>query len=271
MTTSRLAPILDPSDRDRMGSVDNALRILLVLGERGSLRVTDAADELGIARSTAHRLLTALRARGFVVQDARRTYRPGPALVQRDQRRSRSDFVALLHPVLEFVRHETSETCHLTVLEGNGIRFIDCAESLRVLRVTSRFGMLLPAHNIAAGKVLLAELTVGAFTAMYPRGVPGPIGDPMERRAALQRQLVSIRRRGFATNFGESESGMSAGAVPLRDGSGRVIAAIGLACPSSRCSRSTMAHYVQVMLDAAQQGQDLLTTQDEVRWQRRPS
>jgi DNA-binding IclR family transcriptional regulator len=64
-------------------SVDNALRLLEYIGERQVLRVADAADLLGVARSTAHRLLTALRRRGFVLQDKPNgAYRPGPILTE---------------------------------------------------------------------------------------------------------------------------------------------------------------------------------------------
>jgi DNA-binding IclR family transcriptional regulator len=61
-------------------SVDNALRILQVLRDSGQARVSDVAAELGIARSTAHRLLAMLVYRDFAIQAADRSYRPGPAL-----------------------------------------------------------------------------------------------------------------------------------------------------------------------------------------------
>ena len=49
------------------------------------------------------------------------------------------------------------ETCHLMVLEGNGVRFIDSVEGKHVLRVGSRVGRLLPANRTSGGKALLAE------------------------------------------------------------------------------------------------------------------
>src|ERR1700742_5379267 len=66
---------------DRLTSVDNALWLLQLVAERQALRVAEAADLLGVARSTAHRLLSALRRRDFVMQDRPNgAYRPGPAL-----------------------------------------------------------------------------------------------------------------------------------------------------------------------------------------------
>ena len=60
-------------------SVDYALQLLLILKRDGVLRVSEAAAELGVARSTAHRLISMLRFRGFVEQARDRTYRAGSA------------------------------------------------------------------------------------------------------------------------------------------------------------------------------------------------
>src|SRR4030081_814477 len=69
---------LDP--RAGVGAVENALRLLQLYRERGGLAVYETARLLGVVRSTAPRLLTTLRAHGFVVQDASRAYRVGPTL-----------------------------------------------------------------------------------------------------------------------------------------------------------------------------------------------
>lgn len=243
----------------RVGSVDNALQILLLLSERKSLRVVEVATELNVARSTAHRLLSALYRRNFVVQDARKVYHPGPVFASIGLAvTATSDLITSVRPLLEQARERTSETCHLTVLEGNGTRFLGCAESTNILRVGSRVGMLLPAHTNSAGKVLLAELSGPSFAALYPRGVPGPIGNAKDRRAVLQRQLIGIRRRGYATNFDESEQGITAVGSPLRDSTGRAVAALAIACPSVRCPRSRVTELAEIVLDVASQSAALL-------------
>jgi DNA-binding IclR family transcriptional regulator len=243
----------------QIGSVDNALRILLLLSERKGLRVVEVAEELDVARSTAHRLLSALHRRNFVVQDAHKVYRPGPVFASIGLAvTAASDLITAVRPLLEEARQRTSETCHLAVLEGNGTRFLDCAESSNILRVGSRVGMLLPAHTNSAGKVLLAELSSASFAALYPRGVPGPIGNAKDRRTMLQRQLVGIRRRGYATNFDESEQGITAVGSPLRDAAGRAVAALAVACPSARCPRSRVTQLAEVVLDVASHSRPLL-------------
>ena len=81
MTTYSLSVQQNPSDPYRIDSVDRAMQLLSLLTERSHLSVTEAATELGVAPSTAHRLLTTMAGRGFVVQGARRRYHPGPALL----------------------------------------------------------------------------------------------------------------------------------------------------------------------------------------------
>src|SRR5258705_13818601 len=66
--------------RAGVGSVENALRLLQLYRERETLGVSETARLLRVGRSTAHRLLTTLRAHGFVVQDCGRAYRVRPAL-----------------------------------------------------------------------------------------------------------------------------------------------------------------------------------------------
>ncbi|HKS47500.1 MAG TPA: IclR family transcriptional regulator [Amycolatopsis sp.] len=242
------------NDQRTAGSrADNVLRVLVLLSERGKLRVVDVAEELGVARSTAHRLLTSLRGRNFVIQDAQHVYHAGPVFTKLGLSPTRTtELVTTVHPLLEEARARTSETCHLAVLEGYGVRFLDCAESMRPLRVGSKVGMLLPAHNNSAGRALLAELPPPAFAALYSRGVPGVPGSARESRAALRRELTGVRRRGYATNFDESEQGITAIGVPLRDRTGRAFAALAIVSPSIRSPRAKVTEYARTLLDIAE-------------------
>src|SRR3954451_16784447 len=161
-----------PPEGPATTSVDNALWLLQLIGERRAVRVAEAADLLGVARSTAHRLLTALRRRGFVMQDRPNgAYRPGPALYEIGLAAvSRIDIRRVARPVLEDVREQTQETVSLAVLEGTSIRFIDCAESPRSVRVGNRTGVVRPAHASAVGKAIMAGLSEEELDRRYPNG-----------------------------------------------------------------------------------------------------
>src|SRR5215210_5276794 len=123
-----------------LASVEHALEILGLLRASSSLRVSDVAQTLGVANSTAHRLLATLAHRGFVEQDAAtRRYRLGQALLDIGTTAVlRRDPRPWARPALTAVAERLDETTHLGVLEGAAVHYIDAVESTRAVRVASR-------------------------------------------------------------------------------------------------------------------------------------
>ncbi len=199
-------------------SVDNALRILLLLGENRSIRLTEVSEYLSVASSTAHRLLAMLQYRGFVRQtEGSRTYEPGPALTTIAFSVLRQiDVRARLHPVLEKLSASLGETVHLARLDGLTVTFVDSVESPRAVRVGSRLGQTMPAHCTSSGKALLSMLDDKALRELYPRDrLTGLTPHSITKRSALMRQVKEVRESGFATSMEESEDGVASIAVPL--------------------------------------------------------
>lgn len=235
-----------------VGAADTVLRVLLLLSETGELRVSDTAARLGVARSTAHRMLAMLVLHGFAEKDGRRIYRTGPALRHvADPPGLPPDLVTAAHSALRQLASSLCETAHLMVLEGNGVRFVDGVEGPQTLRVGTRTGMLLPAHATSGGKTLLAELPDDQLAALYPRGLPGGEATALTDLSALRRELAAIRRRGYATNNEESERGVSAVGAVVRDRSGHAVAAVAVAAPSSRSRRGRLRELAPHVIDAA--------------------
>lgn len=225
-----------------VGSVDKAALILLMIRDRGEVRVTDVSDELGVARSTAHRLLLTLAYRGFVAQDrVSKSYRAGRVLVEiglaavgeLDVRRK-----ARRH--MEALAAELHETVNLLVLEGNGTRFIDGVEGDRQLRVTSRTGTLLPANATSGGKVLLAELSDEDALALFPDGLPRVTDRTITDPDAFRAELRSVRDLGYGVNHEESAAGLDAVAVCVRDHMGRALAALAVSVPHQRMAQGLL-------------------------------
>jgi IclR family acetate operon transcriptional repressor len=243
-----------PPDAGPVTSVDNTLRLLLLIDERQALRVAEAADLLGVARSTAHRLLAALRRRDFVTQDRPNgAYRPGPALNALGLAAiGRIDIRRVARPILEDLREQTNETATLAILEGRMVRFVDSVESRRSVRVGNRTGVVRAAHASAVGKALLAELPRREFEQRYPdEHLDGGAAGAISTRAALEEELDQVRAQGYALNAEESIEGVSAVAVALRDVTGKPVAAMGLAAPSSRMRADALREIAPTMLAAA--------------------
>jgi IclR family transcriptional regulator, acetate operon repressor len=247
----------------RLTSVDNALWLLQLVAERQALRVAEAADLLGVGRSTAHRLLSALRRRDFVMQDRPNgAYRPGPALNAIGLTAiSRIDIRRAARPILEELRDQTQETTTLAVLEGTMIRFVDCAESAQSVRVGYRTGTVRPAHASAVGKAILAWLPASELRRRYPDDELGP-GAPtaITSLQVLESELALIREQGYALNWEETTEGLSAVAVALRDAAGFPQASISVAAPSSRTrSIEGIRAFAPAVLRAAEMVQERLS------------
>lgn len=223
-----------------IGSVDNALRLLLQFRETPEIRLSQAAALLGVANSTAHRLLAMLAHHGFVRQDpGSKAYVAGSALV--DVGLSvvrRMSIREVARPILEDVVEELKETVHLAILEGPVVRYIDAVEGPRTLRVTARIGRTLPAHCTSVGKALLAMLPPEQLLRIYPsEQLPTMTAQSLANRKDLMAVLDEVRERGYAINTEESEEGVAAVAVPIERPGVGAVAAISCAAPAPRMER----------------------------------
>jgi IclR family transcriptional regulator, acetate operon repressor len=222
-------------------SVDNALRLIQLLRDGGDLRLTDAAAELQIAPSTAHRLMAMLVYRGFAVQSERRRYSAGPALGARA-------VGAPWIPTLRHLAHEPmsilcatlGETVNLAVRVGANVRFLATVEAEAVLRIGDRTGAVLPAMGTSVGKALLAYEPQSTLRALYRgRGarVAGSWLDE-ERYEQLLQELEQVRSSGYGINREETEAGVGAVGVAIRLPSGAPLAALSVAIPIGRLDRT---------------------------------
>jgi DNA-binding IclR family transcriptional regulator len=243
-----------------IASVDHALRLATMLQLEGALTVTEAAERLGVARSTAHRLLAMLVYRDFAVHSEDRAYRPGPILELATHSRSRAArlrAIALRH--MRRLVALLGESTNLTVRVGDTARFIASVECDQMLRVGSREGMVFPAHQTSGGLLLLAELDDEQLAELYAesRFVERP--DERPDPAALRREVSKVRRAGFALNQGRSERGVVAVGVPVR-AEGEVVAGLSVSMPSVRYDKGQLPALVGTLRTAvARLEQDLVS------------
>lgn len=238
-----------------ISSVDNALQILLMFKGQGRLRVSDVASKLGVATSTAHRLLAMLTYRDFVRQEnGLRTYVPGPALLEIGFSAIRDmDIRVHARPVLTDLAAKVNETVHLAQLEGRFVRYLMAAECNNPLRVADRTGQLLPAHLSATGKAMLAELSTSELDKLYSQSNENESIDLEGLRIELDR----VRERGYATNV-RSAGEIISFATAVRDRDGITIAAINASAPATRMSAKGQLEVVRQLHSAAARLEDVL-------------
>lgn len=228
--------------------------MLRMLCEARALRVSEVAEKLDVAQSTAHRLLSMLVHHGFATQDGRgREYRTGPALLEMGFAAMRDmDVRQHARPILEVVRDKVHETVHLAVPYGQEIFYVESVESRHQLRIASRVGSFMPAHCIAAGKVLLATLSRDALHELYPQAnLKGLTEKSVKTRAELERQLEKIRRAGYAKTRGESTDGVASLAVAVTDRRGVGRAAVSISAPVMRVTPDREKVWVEAAQSAA--------------------
>lgn len=249
--TTRPAP---PPPAYAVESVDSALRALRMLCDRRELRVSEVAEKLGVAQSTAHRLLSMLVHHGFAVQEGRgRAYHTGPTLLEMGFAAIR-DMEVRQHarPILEAVRDKVNETVHLAIPYGQEILYVESVESRWSLRIASRVGSFLPAHCVGAGKALLATLTTEELHELYPREELKTLTDrSIGTRTELERQLERIRRTGYAKSRGESDDGVASIAVVVTDKRGVGRATISISAPVTRITPELEPAWVAAAQEAA--------------------
>ncbi len=249
-----------------LASVDNALLMLQMLRDQGGLRVSEAADELGIARSTAHRLLSMLVYRDFAIQDDRRTYVPGPALAASQVvGRPLQQLRRCLYPHLDALCARVQETVNLMVRVGVQTRFLASVESTQVLHVGDRQGTILPAHLTSGGKALLAELERDQLERLYrpsDRAEDESVPDPEDVRlsqsawADLLGELESIRACGYSLNIEGTETGVSAVGRCVHGADGDALAAVTIAVPSPRFDNQRVPGLVRELTAMIARAQD---------------
>jgi len=218
-------------------AVDRAAALIaLVVHADEPLAFTTLADEAGLARSTASRLLSALEKANLLERDSSGSFIAGPLFALYAARHDPwREISRLAGPTLQRVAELTGETVHLAAARQDTVMQIAQVSSRYMLGTRDWMGVDVPNHCSAQGKVLMA------FDALpLPKGdLETPTDRSVSTLAQLRRELTKVGRDGYAVTLDELEHGLTAVAAPVRGRDGHVIAALGLSGPSARIAAKT--------------------------------
>jgi len=222
-------------------SIDRALLLLEVVcvAER-PISLAHVSARVKLHKPTVHRLLQSLGQHGMIIQDPEsKAYRPGLKLFELSNAVLRNmELRTQALPELAELNRRTNETVHLAVLDEGDVIYIDKEESQHTIRMFSAIGKRGPAHCTGVGKVLLAYLPLDELQrVLSQRKLKRFTNRTLTTGAALRRELDLIRERGYAIDDTEHEPEIRCAACPIRDHSGRVVAAMSLTAPTLRMSR----------------------------------
>jgi DNA-binding IclR family transcriptional regulator len=223
-------------------SVDRAITVMEFLSLRGWSGVTEVSRELGIHKSTAYRLLTTLRDRGLVEQDAAtEKYRLGFGLVLLARVVSADlDILRCAKPLCERLSERTGETVTVAVLEGDDAVVLHQSLSRASALNVDWTGRHTPLHATAAGKVFLAYMPEDQLQRILERPLERFTDATIVDPATLREHASRIADEGCARTVEELEVGLSAVGAPIRSSEGTVVGAVSVSGPSFRLSAADL-------------------------------
>lgn len=235
-------------------SVERTLDLLEALAEAGETGIAQLSAMVGLHTSTVHRLLSTLMARGYVRQNPT-SGRYLLGLKPLDVARAVRDHLDLRMesvPILQELMRKSGETANLAVLDGQQIMYLEqVAAPGRMLRMFVQVGGRAPLHSTASGKVLMAHLPDAELREMLKSYELVPHASrTIVDKGVLLSELQEVRRDEYATDHGEQEEGVSCIAGPVRDYSGRVVAAISISGPWIRITPERVPSLVPLVRDA---------------------
>ncbi|MGE0314099.1 MAG: IclR family transcriptional regulator [Lautropia sp.] len=242
-------------DRYNVPALERGLRVLSEFSrDNPTLTAPELARRFDLPRSTVFRLLATLESLGFIERtEGGRAYKLGLAVLRLGFEYLASlELTDLGRPLLERLSTDLRVPCNLVVRDGRSIVYVAKVAPPARLTGSVTVGTRLPAHATVFGRVLLADLTLPALRALYPEPQLEAFTAQTPRTAkALFDLIKDDRARGYVAGEGFFESNISTVAAPVRDDSGKVIAALGVTIAASRIDRTSRAATIAGVREAA--------------------
>ena len=208
-----------------VGVLDKTVAVLTTL-ESGPASLAQLTAATGLARPTVHRIAVALERHRLLSRDTQGRFVLGPRITELATAAGEDRLLAIAQPVLISLRDQTGESAQLYRRQGDSRICVAAAERATGLRDTVPVGSALPMSAGSAAQVLLAW----EEPERMHRGLRGA------RFSAST--LAQVRRRGWAASVAEREAGVASVSSPVRDRSGKIVAAVSVSGPIERLTRS---------------------------------
>lgn len=239
-------------------SLERALTILNKLSEYpDGISIARLSEQVGLTKSTTHRLLATLANMNYVVKDEETDkYKLGLQILFLSRNLlNNSNIVNISKPYLEKLSQEVNETVHLCIEDHGEVIYIDKIESHQTIRMFSRIGSRAPMYCTAVGKVLLSGMDPAQFEELISQMDFAPkTPNTITSEEAFRAEIAKVKRQGYALDNSENESFLRCIAFPIYDHRGKIIASFSVSGPNNRVTmefiQGTLIHKMkQVSLD----------------------
>ena len=231
---------------DYVQSLERGLAVIRAYGaESPELRLSDVARATGLTRAAARRFLLTLVRLGYVRQDGN-TFSLRPRVLELGYAYlSALSLPDVAQPHMEALVAEVNESSSVAVLDDLEVVYVARVPTQRIMTIIIAVGTRFPAYATSMGRVLLAGLGPEALDERLDRVEIEPLtAMTVRNRAALRERIKEIREAGWAAVDQELEEGVRSAAVPIRDTSGRVIAALNMSVHATRMTMPALRREV---------------------------
>ena len=239
-----------------MQSLNRTFNILeFFIDNKDTVRIKDLSQELGLHKSTIHRLLSTLAYRGYIRQDQETgKYQLGLKVMELyNALVDNNELIKMARPVLERLASQCREAVHLLVMDNDEAVYVDKVEFPNTIHLRSHIGKHISLHCTASGKIFLANLPGDTVkNIIKKKGLPRHTKNTITSETLLREELGKINRQGYSLDNIENEENVRCVAVPVRDSVGKVIAALSISGPTIRVK----SRKIPVFVKLAQEGGD---------------
>lgn len=245
---------MDQSKRDYVNSLARGLEVIRAFSRaHPRMTLSEISHATGMTRATVRRFLLTLVQEEYAETDGK-YFSLSPKILELGYAAlSSMTFLDSVQPVMVKLAKELRESCFTAVLEGYDVVYVaNATPPARIVNISVSVGSRAPAHSVSTGRVLVAALPEEERKAWLD-GVELKKLTPntVTSRAELRRLIDETREQGFSIADQELEVGLRSISVPIRGADGKVLAALNVACPSSRISPEEMRGNILKRMQAA--------------------
>jgi len=233
-------------------SLERGLAVIRAFSrEQPQLTLTDAAAATGLTRATARRFLMTLESLGYAATDGKNWRLTARVLDLGHSYLAGLGLPEIVGTHLDRVAQSVHESASAAVLDGHDIVYVARVESRKIMRVQITVGTRFPAYVTSMGRVLLADLeTSDAERILSSSDLRALTPHTTTQVSDLLSEVSRVRDVGYSLVDQELEMGLRSLAVPVRNGSGRVVAAINVSTTAAGKPQETIDGVLPALLVA---------------------
>jgi DNA-binding IclR family transcriptional regulator len=247
----------------RIQAVDRAAELLKAVAAADIPRTAaELAQQCGLNRTTAWRMLATLEDHGLVERDAAQRYAIGYGAVALAQSPSGvGALVRVARPALQTLAEQTRETVTLSIARNGAVVAIDQIDPPDATLLLNYLSNPLPLHLTSNGRVVLANMSDGELSGVLSGSLERRTPDTVVDAAQLRTMIDEVRARGYAVTLGELDLGVNGVSVGVNDAQDNLVAIISVSAPASRLTEKRIGAAVPKIRRAVREVQARLREQ----------